>query len=252
VIPVARLRFVGFSHHEADESGALNDFLAVAHAAQPVCSQIGAMTSIGDLADRAPRALADGESLTLGRASVRWLDTPHLPHGWDCGYLFETTSGTLFCGDLFTQAGSDTAPLTTSDILAPSESMRSGLDYFSHGRDTPALLEKLARLEPTTLACMHGSAWTGDGASLRLGSDTGAMKQRSTVRPSRVGFSVNVVTAFVVAPLSRAFRMRRKRASVGSSLAALTGSCAPRRADSAHHRSSGSGHREQGGHREIA
>jgi flavorubredoxin len=166
VIPVAHLRYVGFSHHEADESGALNDFLAVAPEAQPVCSQIGAMTSIDDLADRAPRALADGEILTLGRASVRWLDTPHLPHGWDCGYLFETTSSTLFCGDLFTQAGSDTAPLTTSDILAPSEAMRGGLDYFSHGRDNAALLEKLARQKPTTLACMHGSAWSGDGALL--------------------------------------------------------------------------------------
>jgi flavorubredoxin len=166
VMPVTKLRYVGFSHHEADESGALNEFLAVAPSAQPVCSQIGAMTSIGDLADRAPHALADGDTLSLGRMSVRWLDTPHLPHGWDCGYLFETTSSTLFCGDLFTQAGSDTAPLTTSDILAPSEAMRGGLDYFSHGRDTPALLEKLAQLRPTTLACMHGSAWTGDGATL--------------------------------------------------------------------------------------
>lgn len=166
VMPILRLRYLAFSHHEADEDGALNEFLAVAPDAQPVCSQIGAMTSIGDLADRPPLGLADGATLALGRRAVRWLDTPHLPHGWDCGYLVEPASKTLFCGDLFTQPGSDTRPLTTNDILGPSEAMRGGLDYFSHGRDTTALLEKLARENPTTLACMHGSAWSGDGATL--------------------------------------------------------------------------------------
>lgn len=166
VLPVAKLRYFAFSHHEADEDGALNEFLAAAAAAQPVCSQIGAMTSIGDLADRAPLGLADGATLSLGRRSVRWLDTPHLPHGWDCGYLVEPVSKTLFCGDLFTQAGGNTVALTTNDILGPSEAMRAGLDYFSHSRNTGALLEKLAQENPTTLACMHGSAWSGDGAAL--------------------------------------------------------------------------------------
>jgi len=166
VIPVAKLRYLAFSHHEADEDGALNEFLAAAPDAVPVCSAVGAMTSIGDLADRAPLALADGGTVSLGRRSVRWLDTPHLPHGWDCGYLIEPASRTLFCGDLFTQPGSDTPPLTTNDILGPSEAMRGGLDYFSHGRNTTALLEKLAQEQPRTLACMHGSAWSGDGAAL--------------------------------------------------------------------------------------
>jgi flavorubredoxin len=163
---VAKLRYIAFSHTEADECGALNSLLAVAPRAVPVCSRIAAMTSIGDLADVAPRALADGEALPLGARSVRWLDTPHLPHGWDCGYLFEPSSRTLFCGDLFTQAGSDTPALATNDILEPSEAMRHGLDYFSHGKDTGALLEKLARERPALLACMHGSAWQGDGAAL--------------------------------------------------------------------------------------
>jgi flavorubredoxin len=166
VMPVSHLRYLAFSHHEADENGALNEFLSAARAAQPVCSQIGAMTSIGDLADRAPLGLTDGAMLSLGHRNVRWLDTPHLPHGWDCGYLVEPVSKTLFCGDLFTQPGSDTPPLTTNDILGPSEAMRGGLDYFSHGRHTAALLEKLAQENPTTLACMHGSAWSGDGAAL--------------------------------------------------------------------------------------
>jgi flavorubredoxin len=163
---VARLRYIAFSHTEADECGALNRFLAVAPRAEPVCSAIAAMTSIGDLADRPPIALTDGQTLTLGRRTVKWLDTPHLPHGWDCGYLMETTTRTLFCGDLFTQPGADTPPLTSGDILSPSEEMRAGLDYFAHGRDTLSLLEKLAAEQPNLLACMHGSAWQGDGAAL--------------------------------------------------------------------------------------
>ena len=166
VMPVARLRHVAFSHFEADECGALNPFLGVAPQAQPVCSRVGALTSIGDLADRAPHAMADSEVLKLGKHEVRWLDAPHLPHGWDCGYMSETTTRTLFCGDLFTQPGSNTPALSHGDILEPSEALRGGLDYFAHGRDTDALLDKLAREQPKTLACMHGSAWEGDGAGL--------------------------------------------------------------------------------------
>lgn len=166
VMPVDRLRYLAFSHFEADECGALNKFLAVAPKAEPVCSRIGAMTSVGDTAVRPPRAMADGEELKLGKRIVRWLDAPHLPHGWDCGYLFETTDATLFCGDLFTQPGSVTPALTGGDILGPSEAMRGGLDYFAHGRDTATLLAKLAGLKPRKLACMHGSAWEGDGAAL--------------------------------------------------------------------------------------
>ena len=110
--------------------------------------------------------MTDGAKLELGKHTLRWLDTPHLPHGWDCGLMFDETTRTLFCGDVFTQAGSDTPALTESDILEPSEAMRKGLDYFAHGRDTQPLFEKLAKTQPTTLACMHGSAWKGDGAAI--------------------------------------------------------------------------------------
>lgn len=166
VIPVERLRHVSFSHVESDECGSLNEWLAAAPEAAPLCGQIAAMVSIEDLADRTPRALADGETIKLGRHTVRWIDAPHLPHGWECGYLFEETTRTLLCGDIFTQAGAGDVPLTESDILGPSEEMRKGLDYFSHSRDTRARLERLASTEPATLACMHGSAWRGDGAAL--------------------------------------------------------------------------------------
>jgi flavorubredoxin len=168
VMPVERLRHVAFSHVEADESGSLNDFLAIAPQAQPLCSQVAKLVSVDDLADRPARALADGETLALGRARVRWLDAPHLPHGWECGYLFEETTATLLCGDLFTQPGAQHAPLTEGDILGPSEAMRAGMDYFAHAPGTRALIEKLAATEPRTLACMHGSAWSGDGRKLLL------------------------------------------------------------------------------------
>jgi glyoxylase-like metal-dependent hydrolase (beta-lactamase superfamily II) len=133
-----------------------------------VCGQIAAMVSVADFADRPPRGLADGETLELGRHRVRWIDTPHVPHGWECGYLFEERTRTLLCGDLFTQGGAEHAPLTESDILGPSEAMRASLDYFAHGVNTRPSLERLAALAPTTLACMHGSAWRGDGRGLLL------------------------------------------------------------------------------------
>jgi hypothetical protein len=112
--------------------------------------------------------LADGEVLGLGSKRVRWLDAPHLPHAWECGYLFEETTGTLLCGDLFTQPGAEHPPVTEGDILGPSEAMRQGMDYFAHSEGTRALLEKLAATRPRMLACMHGSAWAGDGRRLLL------------------------------------------------------------------------------------
>lgn len=162
----ARLRYVAFSHVEADECGSLNQWLAAAPAAEAVCSTVGAMVSIGDLADRQPRPLADGEELALGARSVRWLDAPHVPHGWDCGYLFDASTRTLLCGDLFTQAGADGPPITESDVLGPSEAMRQGMDYFAHAPHTRAVLARLAATEPTTLALMHGPSFRGDGARL--------------------------------------------------------------------------------------
>jgi flavorubredoxin len=166
VMPVERLRYVGLSHFEADECGALNEWLAVAPSAEAVCSRVAAMTSVDDIADRPARPLADGDTLALGRHTVRWLDTPHTPHGWDCGFMTETATSTLLCGDLFTQGGPGTTPLVESDILEPSEAFRAPMDYFSHCPDTGATLARLAALAPTTLACMHGSAWRGDGAAL--------------------------------------------------------------------------------------
>jgi flavorubredoxin len=166
VMPVERLRWVAFSHFEQDECGALNAFLAAAPRAQAACSRVGAMTSVGDLAVRPPRPLADGEKLRLGRHEVIWWDAPHVPHGWDCGFLSEATTRTLFCGDLFTQPGLGSEPVTGSDILGPSEAMRGAMDYYAHAPTTRAVLEKLASTEPRTLACMHGSAWRGDGSRL--------------------------------------------------------------------------------------
>lgn len=166
VIPAASLRHLGLSHFEADECGSLNDFLAIAPQAQPLCGNVAKMVSIDDVADREARGLADGETLSLGKHRVRWFDTPHLPHGWECGYLFEESTRTLFCGDLFTQPGAEHEPIVETDILGPSETMRRQLDYYAHARNTGELLEKLAATKPTNLACMHGSAWTGDGSAL--------------------------------------------------------------------------------------
>ena len=166
VLPVERLRYIAFSHVEADECGSLNEWLAAAPQCEPLCGTVAAMVSIGDLADRPPRALADGEAVALGELTVRWLDAPHLPHAWECGFLMEERTRTLLCGDLFTQGGADLPPVTDSDILGPSEAFRQEMDYYSHTENAHALFDKLAATKPTTLACMHGSAWNGDGAKL--------------------------------------------------------------------------------------
>jgi len=166
VLPVESIRYVGFSHYEADECGSLNDFLALAPAAEPLCSVIAKMVSIDDVALRPARELADGEELSLGTHVVRWLDTPHFPHGWECGHLFETTTSTLFCGDLFTQGGHQHEPISSDDLLGRSEEMRKGLDYYSATANGLLLANKLAATNPRLLACMHGSAWEGDGARM--------------------------------------------------------------------------------------
>lgn len=166
LMPVERLQYVSFSHVEADECGSLNDWLAVAPHAIPVCSNVAAMVSIMDLADRPPKGLADGEVLSLGSHQVQWFDTPHLPHGWECGYLLEQDTRTLLCGDLLTQGGNQQPALTESDILEPSEAFRQQMDYFAHAPRQTEMLARLAATQPTTLACMHGSAWRGDGGKL--------------------------------------------------------------------------------------
>ena len=159
------LRYVSFSHVEADECGSLDEWLAVAPNAVPVCGTIAAFVSIEDLAARPPIALADGAELSLGSKRVRWLDAPHLPHNWECGYLFEVTGRTLLCGDVFTHAGADLPALVRSDVVGPAEAMRKAMPAsVAIERDTRALIEKLARTEPATLALMHGSSFAGDGA----------------------------------------------------------------------------------------
>jgi flavorubredoxin len=166
VLPVEQLRWIAFSHFESDECGALNDWLKSAPQASALCSAVGAMTSVDDFAVRPARPFRDGETLKLGRHEVRWFDTPHVPHGWDCGLMMENTTGTFLCGDLFTQPGKGETPVTEADILGPSEAFRAPLDYFAHAPSTAHTLERLAREKPTTLACMHGSAYRGDGAAL--------------------------------------------------------------------------------------
>lgn len=165
VMPVERLRWISFSHFEADECGALDAWLAVAPDAAPLCGMIGGMVSITDVAARPPRMLADGEVVALGAKQVRWFDAPHLPHGWDAGYLAETTTRTLFCGDLFTQPGDRHDPVTEHDIVGPSEAMRAQMDYFANPAHAAVQIERFAATEPALLACMHGAAYRGDGAA---------------------------------------------------------------------------------------
>jgi flavorubredoxin len=166
---VTRLRYVGFSHFEADECGSLNDWLAIAPQAVPVCGTVAAMVSVNDIADRAPRALSDGEELSLGSRSVRWLDAPHVPHNWECGYMFDTGSRTLLCGDLLTHLGHDVSPLTDSDVVGRALAAHEvGMDGMGTDKHIRSVLEKLARTEPTTLALMHGSSYRGNGGKQLL------------------------------------------------------------------------------------
>ncbi|HYC36275.1 MAG TPA: MBL fold metallo-hydrolase [Usitatibacter sp.] len=166
VMPVERLRYVGFSHFEADECGALTEFLAAAPQAVPVCGMIAKMVSVDDVSPRPARGLADGETLDLGSHKVTWHDAPHVPHGWECGFLMEEATRTLLCGDLFTQGGDGKVAITSADILGPSEVFRKQMDYYAHAPQTRATLERLAKQDPQVLACMHGSAWQGDGGRL--------------------------------------------------------------------------------------
>jgi flavorubredoxin len=163
VMPVHRLRWITFGHIESDECGAMNEFLTVAPRAQVAHGQLGCMVSLNEMADRPPRALADGEVLNLGVTRVRHIDTPHVPHGWDARVLFEETTATLLCGDLFTHLG-DGPALTDTEIVGPAAEAEDLFGYSSLAPGTPATIERLAKLEPATLALMHGSSFSGDGA----------------------------------------------------------------------------------------
>jgi flavorubredoxin len=165
VIRPERLRWITFGHYEADECGAMNDWLAAAPRAEAAHGQTGCAVSLNDMADRPPRVLRDGESIDLGKGKrVRYIDTPHTPHGWDAGVLYEEASRTLLCGDLFTQLG-DGAALTEGDIVGPAIAAEDVFRYSSLNPDMGATIRKLAALAPRTLALMHGPSYAGDGAA---------------------------------------------------------------------------------------
>lgn len=169
IINPAQLKHIAFSHFEADECGSLNEWLAIAPNAEPVCSFVGADVSVNDFAIRPARGLSDGDCFSTGKYKFRFLQTPHLPHCWEAGLLFEETNQTLFSSDLFHQNG-DVEPKTESDII---ERVRETLisyqasplaNYMPYTRQTESNLEKLIALAPKTIAAMHGSTFTGDSA----------------------------------------------------------------------------------------
>lgn len=188
IIDPAKLRWIGFSHFEVDECGSLNDWLKVAPHAQAVSGVVGSLVNLGDFADRPPRPLNAEETFSTGQFRFRYRPTPHLPHGWDAGVLFEETQRVLFCSDLFHHDG-DVEPLTESDILDRVRTSmlhyQSGplMDYMPYTPNTRPLLEGLAALDPQTLATMHGSSFTGDCSKALIDLDA-VMKETLGV-PSR-------------------------------------------------------------------
>ena len=173
VIDPARVRWLGFSHFEADECGALNEWLEAAPASQPVCSMVGALISVNDYAARPARGMTDGEVLSTGKYRFRLLHTPHVPHCWEAGLLFEEENRTLFCSDLFHQNG-DVEALTETDVIGRVRQTlvdyQAGpfANYMPYTRQTGDTLRRLADLRPKTIAAMHGSAFAGDGGRALL------------------------------------------------------------------------------------
>jgi len=164
VLPPEQLRWVAFGHVEADECGSMNAWLAAAPRATVAHGAIGCMVSLNDLADRPPRALADGEVIDLGGKCVRHIDTPHVPHAWEARVLYEETTGTLLCGDLFTHIGNGPA-VTSSDIVGPAAAAEDAFRATCLTPSTAPTIRRLAALAPRTLALMHGSSFTGDCAA---------------------------------------------------------------------------------------
>jgi len=169
IIDPSTIRWISFSHFEADECGSLNEWLQIAPAAQPVCSMVGALVSVNDFALRPAKAMNHGEVLETGQHRYRFAHTPHVPHCWEAGMLFEETKGTFLCSDLFHQMG-DVEPLTESDVI---ERARKTLidyqagpfaNYMPYTKHTDGIMQGLAELNPRTIAPMHGSAYIGDGA----------------------------------------------------------------------------------------
>lgn len=164
VIPLEKLRWAACSHVEADEAGAINEWLAAAPKATPMHGQVGINIWVTDMANRAPRALKNDEAVDLGGKKVRWLDTPHVPHNWDAGLIYEETTGTLFCSDLFTQMG-PCAATTTGDIVDAAIATAQAIPYMPSTPQAESTLRRLAELEPETIALMHGPSFKGDGAA---------------------------------------------------------------------------------------
>jgi flavorubredoxin len=161
LLPPERLRWITFGHYEADECGAMNEWLAIAPRAEVAHGMTAVGVSLNDMADRPPRALQDGEVIDLGGKRVRYLDTPHVPHGWEAGLIYEETTGTLLCGDLFTQVGDDRT-LTDTDIVGPAIAAEDMFHATSLHPSTGATIRRLAGLQPRTLALMHGPSFNGD------------------------------------------------------------------------------------------
>jgi flavorubredoxin len=176
VMPLERLRWISFGHVEADECGAMNLWLGAAPNAQVAFGALGCDVSVGDLADRPPRPLAEDEVVNLGGRRLRWIPTPHVPHGWEAGIFFDETSKTLFCGDLLTHVG-DGPPLTDADILGPALEAESLFHAMTMAPGTAQILRRLAALEPKTLALMHGSSFRGDAAAALEGLASFCEKQ---------------------------------------------------------------------------
>jgi len=171
LIDATTLRHVGWSHFESDECGALNHWLELAPQAQPVCTLVGKLVSVDDFSSRPARGMTADEVLTTGKYRYRFYRSPHLPHGWDAGVLFEETRKTLFCSDLFHHFG-DVAPVTSSDLIEPSRQAMARLQqgplegYIPYTRQSEGVLRSLAELKPETLAVMHGSSYIGKGEKL--------------------------------------------------------------------------------------
>jgi flavorubredoxin len=165
ILPPERLRWIAFGHFEADECGAMNEWLAVAPNAELAHGQTGCNVSLNDMADRTPRVLQNDEVIELGRGKrVRYIDTPHTPHGWDAGVMVEQSTGTLLCGDLFTQLG-DGPALTDGDVVGPAIAAEDLFQYASLAPGMGSTIRGLASFAPRTLALMHGPSFTGDGAA---------------------------------------------------------------------------------------
>jgi flavorubredoxin len=174
LIDPAKLRHISWSHFESDECGALNEWLQVAPQAEPVCTLVGKLVNVDDFSIRPARGMTPRDVLSTGKYRFRYYPSPHIPHGWDAGVLFEETGKTLFCSDLFHHFG-DAAPVTTSDLIEPTrramQKMQQGplIGYLPYTRQTEGVLRSLAELQPKTLAVMHGSSFVGEGDRLLNG-----------------------------------------------------------------------------------